>query len=296
MHFFFTSREYDPATDQFTRKAAGATSYVVLPHEGRNSGYRTDRATWLGKLKDDMDTDEVLLFVHGYNTPQATMLRRLRKVKAALRRNGFGGGVAAYSWPNREHWSQYLADKKGVPLFAWALFHDGIAPLMSLGAKTRVHMLCHSMGSYVFLLGMSGVSGPRKLGEVTFVAADIDRPWFVTGGQGERLVRAWATRFTNYYSTKDRVLDLAEGIVDGDPRIGGDGLPHPTGPNQQDVECSGRYLAPEHDGRRGRNYSHSFYFDDHAWLQDLAFTLAGKPAAPMPTRGPAPSPPDHVLL
>ncbi|MCU4654096.1 alpha/beta fold hydrolase [Roseibacterium sp. SDUM158016] len=296
MLFFFTSRAYDAAKDEFTKKIADETSYVVLPHEGRNAGFRTDRATWLGKLRSEMETDEVVVFVHGYNTPQFRMLRRLRKVKAGLRNHGYRGGIVAYSWPNREQFSKYHADRDSVPDFARALYADGIKPLMALSGQTRVHLLCHSMGSYVFLMAMSGVAGTRKLSEVAFVAADLDQPWFVPGKQGERLLSAWSGRFTNYYSTKDRVLDLSEKIIHGDPRIGGDGLPHPTGANQQDIACADRYMSPDYDGKRERVYSHSFYFDDGPWLRDLALTIAGKAGGALPTRGPAPVPPDHVLL
>jgi hypothetical protein len=295
MHFFFTSRVYDPATNTFTREIADTPSYVVLPHEGHNTGYRTNRDDWINTIRGDMEGGDVLVFVHGFNTTQDLMLRRLRKVKAALRANGYKGAVVAYSWPNHENWRKYHADKARVPLFARALYRDGIEPLMKAGLAQRMNLLCHSMGAYVFLMAMSGMTGPRRFDEIAFVAADLDRPWFAFGGQGDKLVRTWGRRFTNYYSIKDRVLDLAEGLVHGDPRVGGDGLPHPTGPDHQDIACAGRYLAPDHDGKRGLTYSHAFYFDDKPWLRDLSFTLAGKPGH-LPTRGPAPLPPDHVLL
>lgn len=293
MNFYFTRREYDPTTDQFTKKLADTSSYVVLPKENVNAGFRTDQAHWLSKLQTEMASNEVAIFVHGFNTSQATMMRRLRKVKRGLRKQGFNGAVAAFAWPNRERRLAYVKDKSDVPKFAPSLLEDGIRPILNLASKPKVHLICHSMGAYVCLKALSGATGNRKIGEVVFVAGDLDQPWFNRGEPPTRLMENWATRATNYFSTKDQVLDWSENLVHGDPRIGRDGLPHPTGANHVDVDCTARYRSPAYDGKRSMVYSHSFYFDDEIWLKDMAMTLCGKRPD---TRGPSPNPPDSVLL
>ena len=296
MNLYFTRRDYDAASDTFTKKIADETSYVVLPQENVNAGFRTDQATWLGHLKSQMGSNDVLIFVHGFNTSQAKMLRRLRKLKKGLVLNGFRGAVTAFSWPNRERATGYLSDKNDVPKFAKSLLQDAVLPIWSMPERPNIHILCHSMGAYVFLLAFSGELPPRKLNEVAFVAADLDRPTFIENEPPPRLLQLWAKRATNYYSLQDRVLDVAENIVHGDPRLGRDGLPRPTGANLFDVACANRYLSPAYEGRRDRNYSHTWYFDDANWLKDVRLTLRGDAPGSMPTRGPSMDPPDLDLL
>ncbi|MBF9028840.1 alpha/beta hydrolase [Rhodobacterales bacterium HKCCE3408] len=295
MNFFFTRRRYVAATDTFSRDLAPDTSYVVLPKDNVNAGFRTTRDDWLTNMRTKMGSNEVLIYVHGFNTSQATMLRNLRKVKAGVRQAGFGGAVIAFSWPNRESGSPsgYLSDRNAAPGFAPSLYLDGIRPIQGMAGDPKVHVLCHSLGSYVFLIGLSGQNVSPKIDQLAFVAADLDQPWFHPGGQGTRAVEAWCRQLTNYYSLKDRILDLSENYIHGDPRIGGDGLPHPTAVNQKDVACADRYLSPDYEGKRTPSYSHSFYFDDAPWLRDLGLTLRGLTPD---TRGPAPNPPDHVLV
>lgn len=295
MNFYFTRRHYDPATDQFTREDGGVTKYVVLPHERRNAGHIADRGPWLTELRKEMGSNEVLIYIHGFNSTQGDMLWSIRKLKAGVRLAGFNGAIVGFSWPNSEKPSPaaYNRDRQNIPTFASALFTDGVLAIQSMSPRPRVQILCHSLGGYVFYMGFSNQSGARKLKHLAFAAADLDQPWFHPGAQGARGVEAWTERFTNYYSTKDKVLDLSERYVHGDPRVGGDGLPHPTASNQKDVACADRYMSSDHDGKRSLTYSHNFYFSDAQWLRDLGKTLAGQQTD---TRGPAPVPPDHVLL
>ena len=291
MHFIFTRRKYNQAKDRFEKKDGGSTTYAVLPHEGRNQHKVVPANQWVAELSSAAGSHGVLVFVHGFNMSMKDTYARLRDVKRGAKAAGFNGAVAAFAWPNRETGLplSYLADRNDVPSFAPALLADGIKPIMATGKK--VHVLCHSMGAYVLMMALSDQIPPRKIDQIAFAASDVDQPLFGTNKDGSKLMQLWATRFTNYYSTKDRILDLSEAFIQGDPRVGGDGLPHPTPAKQIDVDCTGRYMAPEHDGKRRSRYSHTFYFKDSVWRADLGAVLQGK----SPNRRAAPTPPDHAL-
>ncbi len=295
MNFFFTRREYDAASDTFTTKISPDTNYVYLPRDNSNKGHRLSQADWLGKLSNAMVVPEVLVFVHGFNTTQATMLTRLRKLRKGLQANGFEGLVVGYSWPNRERLTGYGADRRDVPKIGASLLTHGIQPIQSMAKKPKVHVLCHSMGSYVFLNSLSNLTTAQKTGQLAFVAADIDASWMRPGEDAEKVVHDHTERLTNYYSPIDRVLDLSATWIHGEPRVGGVGLSRLAKPSQQDVACSNRYQARPEPPKKDRVNSHTWYFDDEVWMKDLAQVMLGRSASQITTRLPSTQPPDQVL-
>ena len=291
--FYFTRREYDAGSDTFTKKIAPSTSYVHLPRDNVNKGNRLPQAQWLSKLNAEAGGKDVLIFVHGFNTSQAKMLTRLRKLKNGLGNHGFSGPVVGFSWPNREVLDGYWNDQADVPEFARSLLDDGIKPIQGMGS--RVHLLCHSMGSYLFVNAVSGLGAGQNIGELAFVAADLDVGRMRPGQPEEQLVDIHTKRLTNYYSPIDRVLDLSATWIHGEPRVGGVGLPRMAKPTQQDVACSNRYQARPNSPRKNRTFSHTWYFDDEVWLKDLAQVLNGTAPNAISTRLTSTVPPDQVL-
>ncbi|MEM9319312.1 MAG: alpha/beta fold hydrolase [Pseudomonadota bacterium] len=295
MHFYLTRRKYDPASDTFTKEIAPKTSYVVLPKDNVNAGFRTDQADWLSKIAGGGGPKDVVIFVHGFNTSQDKMLTRLRKLKTGLRKNNFGVAVVGFSWPNRERARGYWKDRDDVPKFAKSLLHDGIQPIRAMASKPRVHVLCHSMGAYVFLHALSAEGIAQRIDQLAFVASDLDESWMRPGEPAEKVVHNHTKRLTNYYSPTDRVLDLSATWIHGEPRVGGVGLSRHAKPSQQDVACSNRYQARPVPPKKDRTNSHVWYFDDEKWLRDLAQVLARSNAGQIDTRLPSTTPPDQVL-
>ncbi|MEX3016839.1 alpha/beta hydrolase [Gymnodinialimonas hymeniacidonis] len=294
MHFFYTRRKYDPATDTFTDEVSNETSYVVLPHEGHNTGQRVDQATWLQMLEPQMGADGVAIFIHGFNTSVARMLWSLRKLKAGLKANGFDGDVIAFSWPcgGGGPLKKYIEDHEKVQRTARSIYEDGVGPIYNLPGNQRVHAICHSMGSYALKTCLNGLGGV-PFDKICLFAGDVRSDGFMAGNGSSELFGPWSSHFTNYYNAEDFPLGLAAHIKRFGSRAGKVGLPHPTAAGFTDVDCTARYWDFVNSGGNLENASHRFYFADQSFLRDVSLTLQGHASD---KRGPAPSPPDHTLL
>ena len=304
MPLFVTRRSYNASEDRFTHNRATVTRYVSAP-EGTNpaGAHIIDKATWLAQVQAAAPGGEILIYVHGFNTEQSEMLERRRKIELGLAAEGWQGLVLSYDWPSDGTLWAYLSDRTDAKHTAPYLVVDAIAPLLNLRPQPRVHLVCHSMGAYLTLRGFSGVgdsgapgTSPWGVHEVAFVSADADKPWMETGAWGSLVMDLRCARFTNYYSTFDRVLNLAEGIVHGQERAGRDGLPIAIPSGFHDVYCGAQYDAKVPPSGKTLRGSHTWYFDDPGFYRDLRLTLEGADPAAMPTRRPTVGSSDLALL
>eukprot|EP00656_Telonema_subtile_P022079 TRINITY_DN2313_c0_g1_i1.p1 TRINITY_DN2313_c0_g1~~TRINITY_DN2313_c0_g1_i1.p1 ORF type:complete len:124 (+),score=21.02 TRINITY_DN2313_c0_g1_i1:128-499(+) len=92
-----------------------------------------------------------------------------------------------------------------------------------------------------------------------------------------------ARRLTNYQSPNDAILSYSNwkrlGLRN---RVGRSGLPDDAPHRAVNVNCDRRVAATP---RKDDDKSHSWYFDDEVFYQDLALTLGGKHDRwAMPTR------------
>lgn len=181
----------------------------------------TDDKEFLTKIKSS-DSDEVLVFVHGFNVNFDEAVLRAGQIKYDLK---FPGEVVVYSWPagadpgilsqvmmkstydlnyteakiNREPFAKFLTDITG------------------LGKK--VHLVVHSMGHQVVLPSVAALAkqGKKKfLSELILNAPDFDKNEF-------ELILSDLTnsseRITLYCSPGDNAL-VASQKVNGAPRAG----------------------------------------------------------------------------
>lgn len=56
-------------------------------------------------------TGDIVVYVHGYNNSQETVLKRQRKLQRGLERNGFDGVVVSFDWPSANNVLNYLEDR-----------------------------------------------------------------------------------------------------------------------------------------------------------------------------------------
>ncbi|MBF9044962.1 alpha/beta hydrolase [Rhodobacterales bacterium HKCCE4037] len=294
MHFFYTRRRYDPVTGQFTDEVAPETSYVVLQHEGHNTGIRVDQATWLSLLEPQIGPHGVAIFIHGFNTSVSRMLWSLRKLKAGLKDNGFQGDVIAFSWPcgGGGPLKKYVEDHEKVDATARSIYDDGAGPIRDLPGNQRVHAICHSMGTHALKTCINGLGG-RPFDRICVLAGDVRSHRFVPGQGYSELFGAWSSHLTNYYNAEDMPLGLAAHIKRIGSRIGKVGLPHPTVDGFTDVDCTSRYWDFVASGGNLENATHRFYFADQSFLRDLSLTLQGQPSD---KRGVPPGSPDYALV
>lgn len=304
MPLVVTRRSYNASDRRFTHNRATVTRYLSVPEGTSPDGdHIIDRATWLSLVQGQAPGGDILIYVHGFNTEQPEMLDRRRKIELGLAAEGWQGLVLAYDWPSDGTVWAYPSDRTDAKHTAPYLVVDAIGPLLNLRPQPRVHLLCHSMGAYLALRGFAGVgdsgapgTAPWGVHEVAFVSADADKPWLEQGAWGALVMDLRASRLTNYYSTFDRVLSLAEGIVHGEERAGRDGMPVAIPAGFHDVYCGAQYqdkVPPSGQTLRG---SHTWYFDDPGFYRDLALTLGGVDPAAMHTRRPTVGSSDLALL
>ncbi|QFT57737.1 hypothetical protein FIU94_02780 [Sulfitobacter sp. THAF37] len=289
MTLFATRRTYNAQTHRFTNNAAALTRYVLMTGgDGPVSkGGIISRADWHREVLRAADSREILLYVHGFNTSQSTMLQRQTALEQGLRRHGYRGAVVGFDWPSDGNVLAYDSDRNDAKKVAPYLVTEVIGLFLNETPRFTLHLLAHSMGAYLALRGFSGVGdapGARKWGvdQVMFAAADVDVEWMRQGAWGSLVMDRRARRLTNYYNADDAVLQLSGDFINGGrSRAGRKGLPDLVAADQVDVDATRRYAAfPQ----KGAQISHRFYFEDDLFFRDVALTVAGTAAEAMPTR------------
>lgn len=295
MTLFFSRRSYNSTTQKFTNNASAVTRYLTVTAQasdgGTWSGGTMTQANWLDQVSSQMQSNDVLIYVHGFNTSQPDMLRRAAKIEAGVRAHGYRGAVVSYDWPSDGSVVKYKSDRHDAKKTAPHLVSDGIAPLLNLPSRPKVHIIAHSMGTYLTLRALSDFGdsvgpgqGSWSLDQIMFVSADVDQAWMEKGAWGGLVLKERSHRFTNYYSQLDEVLNLAGGFIHGRPRAGRRGLPIPLHAKHIDVYCNEQYKRDVPSADRTVPYSHRWWFDNDGFYKDVAQTIAGVDENGMNTR------------
>ena len=286
----------------------GASSFLAVPEEAPVPlpGHRIPRGAWFTRVQEAAvagrdgaePAGDVVVYVHGYNTPQRVMLERLRKLRAGLAAHGFLGVVVAFDWPSAERALNYLEDRKDAKASSIRLVDELISAFAALqrpDCPINVHLLAHSMGCYVLREAFDdaddrpAVAGRSwSVSQVMLVAADVSASSMGLGNPKSSSLYRHCVRLTNYYSPLDEVLSLSNVKRIGvSPRAGRIGLPEARPEKAVNLYC-GAYFA-EHRARFGEGHaaSHSWYFDDPSFLQDVTLTVdGGVDRNELPTRAP----------
>ncbi|MDH3547650.1 MAG: alpha/beta fold hydrolase, partial [Gammaproteobacteria bacterium] len=141
----------------------GPTRFLKVPGNQRpKPEHAQRRADWvddvlaLGRTGRDPhsgeDCGEIVVLVHGYNTSPAAVAGRHRQLKNNLAASGFRCALVSFDWPSDDRAINYLEDRSDAKLTALRLVDDCITLLAATqfrGCKYNVHVIAHSMGSYV---------------------------------------------------------------------------------------------------------------------------------------------------
>lgn len=295
MTLFFSRRTYNASTKKFTNNPASVTRYVRLTSgpnaNGSWGGGVISKDDWMARARAEGTTNEITIYVHGFNTRQIDNLRRMDKIRDGLRQQGYRGALVAYDWPSSGTVTAYDSDKRHAKQTAEHLVADGILPLLALTPQPRVNLIAHSMGAYLILRALSEFddaagpgSGAWRLNEAMFIAGDADRRWFGKGAWGALLMAHRANRFTNYFSQLDDVLNAAVPANGFRARAGRSGMPPGIHKNHVDIYSHEQYLKDVDGPNRTVLNSHRWWFDNDKFYKDAAMTLAGRDALSMPTR------------
>jgi esterase/lipase superfamily enzyme len=292
MDYFFSRRTYDQTSHRFNNNVSAITRYVGLgpASDGQSSGGLFDAVKWAKAVGKQSKNGEILIFVHGFNTPQDLFLRRLRQIKRKVVARGFRGAVTGFDWPShaKGSWSGYKSDRRRAEKIAQFLVLDGIKLLRKHNPGCKIHLMAHSMGTYVSSLGLSRVGdhhGVGKIEQAIHIAADLNHETMM---QGAGFALVWdrrCKRLTNYYSKWDEVLELSEQTVNfNKKRSGRHGIRTNAPTRFEDVSVSDRFHEAIEKRKRTWIYSHNWHFDDDRFVDDTVAVLGGKSKSAIPTR------------
>ncbi len=229
------------------------------------------------------DCGEIVVFVHGYNTSPAAVVRRHRQLKKGLTRTGYKFALISFDWPSDDRAINYLEDRSDAKHTALRMVDDCISQLAAVqfrGCKYNVHVVAHSMGAYVVREAFDDADDRPAIAasnwtvsQICLVAADVSAASMAASDARSRSLYRHCTRLTNYRNPYDRVLKLSNvkraGVA---PRAGRRGMPDDHPDKAVNVNC-GAYFKKQLAGA-GKN-GHSWYFEDPIFLADLAATLSG---------------------
>lgn len=229
------------------------------------------------------DCGDIVLFVHGFNTTAESVARRHRQFGKGLAAAGYRGALVSFDWPSDDRAMNYLEDRSDAKQTALRLVDDGISVLAARqfrGCKINIHVVAHSMGSYVVREAFDDADDRPAIAannwtvsQICLVAADVSSDSMSAGDARSKSLYRHCTRLTNYQNPYDQVLKLSgvkrAGVA---ARAGRRGLPVDRHARAANVNCGDHYQSRYADtGDDG----HSWYFEDAVFLVDLTATLAG---------------------
>ena len=197
--------------------APNPRSHIVVAGEREmdNDEFQAELASHVsGRIGVNRD---VLVFVHGFNTPFDEARDRTAQIVADSR---FGGVAVLFTWPTKHELFGYVSDKDNA-----MASRDALQALLQEISATpgvgKVHVLAHSMGGWLAMeaLRQEAIAGRRDLGghlgQIMLASPDIDLDVF--SAQMARLRPADVTVFA---SSKDRALSLSSALAQSRVRVG----------------------------------------------------------------------------
>jgi len=173
----------------------------------------------LGELIAEAQERSILLYVHGFRyTFEEAVLDAVQISDSA----GFHGDTMMFSWPSKAGLFDYVSDRESA-MWSRDAFERVLDAVMLSPARSRVHLVAHSMGTMITLEGLRqiyaryGDAAADKIGAVVFASPDIDIDVFRSSI--ERL-GPLARKITIVTATNDRALALSRRLAGGITRVG----------------------------------------------------------------------------
>jgi esterase/lipase superfamily enzyme len=233
--------------------------------------------THLDQALIDRNSDSVLLFVHGFNTPFDDALIRSAQLSVDLSRRGIFdvGAPMLFSWPSAGALSldHYRGDQ-AQSLEAAPYLEEFLDLITDNADIKRINIVAHSMGNRILTKALESYAADyiERHGRddlefrIILVAADVDRDIFeATTGVLDNL----KANVTIYTSDADRALHVSE-IVNSKLRLGDTNGDKPfirADPYYETVDATG--IATELFG-----LGHNYYSDNPFILGDILCALA----------------------
>lgn len=280
----------------------GPTSFLEVPgNRYPNPSQAISRGDWVAKVLKEAQTGvndftnkpmgDILVYIHGFNNSQETVLKRHRKLESDLKSAGYKGAVVSFDWPSAQSALNYLEDRDDAKATAKRLRDDCISLFSSRqvkGCEINVHLLGHSTGAYVIRQAFTDAdeksaikNRPWCVSQILLIGGDISsRSLSVNDSRTKSLYRH-CVRLTNYQNPFDSILKLSNTKRIGlSPRVGRIGLPEDAPSKAVNVNC-GQYFSSldektlTEDVDYYGSFEHSWHIGDKTFTQDLLATITG---------------------
>lgn len=298
--YVITARAKDPMTGAYTDDP-GPAQFLQVPDTNSDYLHALPLASdvWASQvqalapsIKDatGLNRRDVLVFIHGYNNSPSDILKRHRLIHSGLGNHGFAGMVVSFDWPCADIPLAYMADRTRAKDTADFLVSDCITMLaqrqVQANCDTNVHILAHSTGAFVVRQAFNDADDHGDLptatwmvSQIALIAGDISSGSMSAGNTDGKAIYHHCVRLTNYSNPYDEVLQISNvkrvGVA---PRVGRVALPPDAPSTAVNVDCGEYYksLLPTSPlTPAGIIQSHSWYFSDQIFTEDLAQTLNG---------------------
>jgi esterase/lipase superfamily enzyme len=254
---FKRAAKYSPASDEYQFQTYSIYLYDDAEAFGRG----------LTNAAGTRARSEVLLYIHGYNTPFEDGIYRTAQLVVET---DFHGVPIYFGWPAGEHWWEYPA---AVDRVATAATDLGLLlkVLIATPSISALHVVAHSLGNRVLTQALDRLSTDPEfqvavIANLVMAAPDVNRSQFeMTTGA---IVRASRKR-TVYVSNTDWALRVS-GMMSSERRVG-QRTPLGVGPEFEAVDVT---------GIKDSIIGHSYLVDNDRVARDIgALVVRGLPAA-----------------
>ena len=157
------------------------------------------------------DSQDLFLFVHGFNVSFAKAARRTAQIAYDLE---FGGAPVFFSWPSDGSLLGYISDREDAE-WSVAYLVDFLLELRERSGAARIHLIAHSMGNQALIRALYRIALERGDDEQLFDNVILAAPDFDSRVFTEEIaprVRGLAARWTLYASDKDTALNASRAI------------------------------------------------------------------------------------
>ncbi len=274
----------------------GANYFLKIPSNVKHPKptHQINKDTWIKAVmaearhgpQDDAPVGDIVVYVHGFNTPMDVMLERQRLLRAGLERHGFEGSVISFDWPSDDRALNYLEDRTDAKMTALRLVDEGIASFAAMqtpDCRINLHLAAHSMGSYVLREAFDDADDRPQVAahswsvsQVMLLSGDISASSMAAGSSKSSSLYRHCVRLTNYFNPFDDVLSLSNvKRVGVSPRLGRVGLPEDRPGKAVNINCGNYFKANRGDFAGVANAPHTWYFYDDVVMEDMAHTIRG---------------------
>lgn len=274
----------------------GATHFLKVPKTSNNVSpqHGIKKTTWVEEVQkkarhgpqDDGPVGDIVMYVHGFNTPQEVMLERHRLIRTGLEKHGFQGVVVSFDWPSDDNALNYLEDRTDAKLTALRLVDEGIASFAALqrpDCLINLHVLAHSMGAYVTREAFDDADDRPAIAarswsvsQIMLLSGDISASSMSASSSKSSSLYRHCIRLTNYFNPFDDVLSLSNvKRVGVSPRVGRVGLPDGAPDKAVNVNTGNYYRDNLAKFAHIKNAAHTWYFYDDRMMEDIYHTVCG---------------------